>query len=163
MRANNSGWRNEVTVTAFDQGKVVATDTENLKPLGDGSQITLSAPAIDSVSWSGEGWVFHPYYVTGLELKIDGQSVGSGVGTPAISTPNVGSPVPEPGTSTVMIFFALSVLRRQAANQFDAIRIGFGFRQPYFRDPCRNARRLSSSSISRYHPSKRNGKTRTAV
>ena len=108
-RANNSGWQNPITVTAFDQGKEVTSTNVNLMPLGDWTQITISGPAIDQVDWSGNGWVFHPYFVRDLSVTFANDVTSPKVG----GSPGVGSPVPEPASLGLVLLTCVGAVMRR--------------------------------------------------
>jgi hypothetical protein len=109
-RTNNSGWSNPITVTAFDNGKQEASTTVNLMPLGDWTTVTVSAPAIDKVNWSGSGWVFHPYFVRDAQVTF-APSIAS---PDAVGSPIVGTPIPEPTSLALLMIVCIGALARRA-------------------------------------------------
>jgi hypothetical protein len=112
-RVNNSGWRNPITIIGLDDHKRVAESTENLAPLGETTQVTITAQAINQIEWMGTDWTFHPYVVNAVHITFQSDPVGS-VGSPGEKgNPNVGSPVPEPGSCAVLSLFGAGVLLRR--------------------------------------------------
>ncbi|HET6246321.1 MAG TPA: PEP-CTERM sorting domain-containing protein [Tepidisphaeraceae bacterium] len=105
-RAGTSTWDTPVTLTAFDKGKRVATTTVELPPLGETTRVTVSAPAIDQFSWSGPGWVLHPYYLRDLQISLAAAStpnVSSSGPSSGVATPSVGASLPEPGSIALVM------------------------------------------------------------
>jgi hypothetical protein len=102
-------YKNEFTLVAFDEGHRIERKTIRLGPSGSRTVISLTAPTIDKVKWSGDGWTFHPYIVTQMNVTF----------APAAQPidPVVSSAAPEPGFIMVAgplgIFLLLQRRRKQ--------------------------------------------------
>jgi len=112
-RVNNSGWRNPITIIGLENHKRVASTTVNLAPLGDTTQVTITAPAINQIEWLGTDWTFHPYVVDAVHITFQTPPVASVEPPVGVGNPDVGSAVPEPGSCAVFGLIGAGVLLRR--------------------------------------------------
>lgn len=111
-RLNNSGWDSNITVVGLDDRRRVAAAIVNLAPLGEVTHVTLSAPDMTQVRWTGADWIFHPYVIRDVSVSFAdvGTTPTAGSTTPSVS----GAPVPEPGSCAIFsVVGAATLLRRR--------------------------------------------------
>lgn len=111
-RLNNSGWRIPFTVVAYNNKKRVAIQTIEVDPLGDKSQLVISAPSINQIAWTGGGWIFHPYILRDFQVTFTptAPSVSGADPPPVVGTP---VPLPEPGAVGFFGFVSAGALLRR--------------------------------------------------
>ncbi len=120
-RANNSPWNSNFELAAYHHGKRVNVTVESLEPLGDMTQITVSAPLIDKIRWSGSNWVLQPYVVQDLHVGFaaTAQPPASGGGSSGSDgsggTPIVGQSIPEPAMTALFTLAGAAMLLRRPA------------------------------------------------
>ena len=108
-RLNNSGLGNAITLIGLENHKRVASTTVNLLPLGDITHVTLNAPEINQVVWRGTEWIFHPYVIRDVKISFATESASTGSSLPS----GVGSPVPEPGSASILGIAGMYALLRR--------------------------------------------------
>lgn len=113
-RLNNSGWRNPITIAGLENHKRVAITTVNLMPLGDTTHVTITAPAIDQIKWTGTDWIFEPFVVRDVRITFQSVSVGDSESpSDGVGSGSVGSPAPEPGSCVIFSLIGAGTLLRR--------------------------------------------------
>ena len=108
---NDSGWRIPITVAGLENHKRVALTTVDLAPLGNVTRVTIAAPAINEVRWTGTNWVFHPYLIRDVHISF--ATAGHTPTTSSSSPSGVGTPVPEPGSCALFGVIGAGMLLRR--------------------------------------------------
>jgi len=69
-RSDGSSAGDTFTVNALNGATLLTTQTVTLGPINSWTTVTLSAPGINHVTWTGNGAAFHPFGVDNLVIGV---------------------------------------------------------------------------------------------
>ncbi|HWE02063.1 MAG TPA: hypothetical protein VG326_06595 [Tepidisphaeraceae bacterium] len=111
--------KNRFRLVAFDKRHRVAVKRVVLSSIGDNLPITVSAPSIDKIKWSGGGWSHHAYVITNLDVTFTAPATAP---TPG-QGPVVSASAPEPGFIFVGApIFLFGLTRRRRTPSYNTMR-----------------------------------------